>query len=466
VTPEIAARIAQMADAALATPLPPGETQGGADGLTPTEIDHGPGHDGHSRAKTAPQGGGAEVIVGGIRRKVATFESLNRRFGLYEPSLGSSVWVCRNGGGPIQDSDLKRRLCNEVVQIGVDRDNRPMYRGAFQVLTQHAERHVYRSIDFTNKAVSSDTLNLYCGVGVTPREGKCELILKHLFEVICAGVESNFNALVDLFAWQIQHIGEPSRIIVLIWSKRQQAGKGVLGELLTSIYGPSGFTPSSSDQVFGRFNDSLRGRSFVFLDEALFGGDLRTADAVKQRATARAIGIEAKGLPVIQCPVAVNFLIASNHDCAAHIEEDDARYWVLEVSEEKIGDHQYFAALMDEIAHGGREAFAHYLLNLNVSEFVPWRDVPRENESRGRMIRKSFNPYDARNWLEECARSERFIGFKVEGGNWKKWEVLESDGKPFFVPFERLADAYRGWQAGVKSAVSPRPTHTAILARS
>jgi hypothetical protein len=51
----------------------------------------------------------------------------------------------------------------------------------------------------------------------------------------------------------------------------------------------------------------------------------------------------------------------------------------------------------------------------------------------------------------------------VEGGDWKKWEVIGSDGKPLFVPFERLAGAYRGWQAGVKSAVAPRPTNIGNL---
>ena len=50
---------------------------------------------------------------------------------------------------------------------------------------------------------------------------------------------------------------------------------------MAKIFGPSGFVPSTMDQVLGRFNDAIRGRSFIFLDEVLFSGDRRAADAIK-----------------------------------------------------------------------------------------------------------------------------------------------------------------------------------------
>jgi hypothetical protein len=69
--------------------------------------------------------------------------------------------------------------------------------------------------------------------------------------------------------------------------------------------------------------------------------------------------------------VAVNFWLATNHENAAHIEESDERYWVLNVSEGRRGDHAYFTALSNEIKNGGREAFADFLLHRDVSKFVP-----------------------------------------------------------------------------------------------
>jgi hypothetical protein len=305
---------------------------------------------------------------------------------------------------PIQDNDLKRRLANEVVLTGHNAE-RPIYRGAFKVWTESASRHAYRKVVFTNEPQAADVYNLYRGLGVEPKPGKCGLILKHIDEVMCAGDKDAAASMVKLAAWQIQNIGKPSRVVVVTKSKNQQAGKGIiLGDVMAKMFGPCGFVPSTMDQVVGRFNDAIRGRSYIFLDEVLFAGDRKAADAIKSLSTCTELGIETKNVPIAKCPVAVNLWLASNHDNAAHIEESDARYWVLNVSEHRIGDHAYFAALAKEIESGGREAFAHYLLNVDISNFVPWRDVKQDNAAKRDMIRESVNPYDARKWLEDCCR--------------------------------------------------------------
>lgn len=151
-------------------------------------------------------------------------------------------------------------------------------------------------------------------------------------------------------AWQLQNIGKPSRIITALKSTAQQAGKGcLLSDILAVIYGNAGFVTSEIGQIITRFNDTIRGKAYVFLDEALFSGDRKAADAVKS--------------------------LATNHDDAAHIEESDARYWILEVSPHKVGNSAYFKDLYEEIENGGREAFMDYLLSIDVSTFLPSRDA-------------------------------------------------------------------------------------------
>jgi hypothetical protein len=190
----------------------------------------------------------------------------------------------------------------------------------------------------------------------------------------------------------------------------------------------------------------------------MFSGDRKAADAIKRLATTTLYGIETKGLPVIQCPVAVNLWAATNHDVAAFIEEQDVRYWVLNVSEHRVGDTDYFARLAEEIENGGREAFAHSLLERDVSRFNPLRDTPKNNDAKREMIRRSINPFDARKWLEECCLTEQIIGAAdttnwIPGQvKWRKW--IPGD----IVPFHALANAYTAWQRDVKSPVSPNPT--------
>jgi hypothetical protein len=396
------------------------------------------------------------VMNGGVMKRLVTLDDLNARFALLEQEGSPSVYVSRRDFLPIQDCDLRRRLANEVVAIG-EKDGKPVHEPAAKTWMSHAGRHVYRRVVFTNAAIKDDCLNLYRGLGVTPKPGKCEKIVQHIREVICASNGRDADAFVRLLAWQLQNVGKPSRTIVVLKSKEQQAGKGIiLGEVMGKIWGASAFTAAATDQVLGRFNSAIRGRAFIFLDEVLFSGDRKAADGLKSLSTATVIGIEEKGLPVVQCPVAVNLWLASNHANAAHIEERDARYWVLDVSPHRVGDDGYFRELAHEIENGGREAFAHYLLNLDVSGFVPWRNVPKDNAAKAGMVRRSVNPYDARHWLDECATTERLIG-RRDGGEWVRWIEGET------LPFAALADAYREWMKGVKSPLAPVPTPAGSL---
>jgi Family of unknown function (DUF5906) len=408
----------------------------------------------------------AIVKIGGVEKRLVDLDSLNDRFAILDAHGKASVYVSRHDRMTIQENDLKRRLASEVALTG-ERDakpgerpgRKPVYEGAFKFWTGHARRHVYRQIAFTNEALPPDTLNLFRGLGVTPREGCCERVLAHIHEVICSGDDAANDAMLKLMAWQIQNIGKPSRVIVVMRTEKHQAGKGLLLETtMLKIYGDAGFSPSSTDQVLGRFNDIIVGCAYVFLDEAMFFGDRRSADAIKSLATKTSHGIETKGLPIIQCPVGLNFWMATNHDIAAYIEEHDARYRVLIPSEHRVDDTAYFNEVLNELENGGREAFAYYLLNLDVSDFVPLRDVPKNNSAKLEMIKRAINPYGARKWIEECCVTIQIIGYSTintYGQKTNMWHAWAEDTKH---AFSILSNAYTEWQKNVRSPVRPEPT--------
>jgi phage/plasmid-associated DNA primase len=229
----------------------------------------------------------------------------------------------------------------------------------------------------------------------------------------------------------------------------------LLEDILLEIYGRAGFKTSDTGQILGRFNDALRGKAFIFLDEALFGGHRDKADAIKSLVTTSVLSIESKNLPIVQFPFGINLYIATNNDDAIHLDEADARYWILEVSPHRKGDTQYFTELYAEINNGGREAFLHYLLNLDVSDFVPKRDIPLNNAAKEAMIRNSINPYDARKWLEECCRAEMILGYRPTVESISPWEGWQK-GQEY--PNGIFNTAYTEWQKTVKSPVAAKPT--------
>ena len=179
-------------------------------------------------------------------------------------------------------------------------------------------------------------MNLFKRFGCEAIKGDCTLILQHIFEVWCSSDEAVCNAMLNLIASQIQKIGHASRIIVVLISKKQQAGKGiVMDEVLLPIFGDAGYATVRIEDVTGSFNDAMRGRAFFMLDEALFGGDKAAASRIKGIVATHSLSFNQKFVPLVKLPTAVNLWILSNADQPAYVEEEDARYWPLRVSEHR-----------------------------------------------------------------------------------------------------------------------------------
>jgi len=241
---------------------------------------------------------------------------------------------------------------------------------------------------------------------------------------------------------------------------------------MNKIYGHSFLPVSDANDIFGNFQDGLKGRARIFLDEAMFAGDHRALNRAKTLSTTTRAAINCKGVPVITLPVAFNFWAASNDSNPVKIEEYDERYWILHPSEHRVGDTNYFNALTYEIDHSGAEAFAYYLANLDVSDFIPWRDVKRDNAAKRQMIADGFNPYDARVWLKQCALTEMLLG-----ANWVRDNPADEDtpevrrcqsiavkwteGAEF--TFAEMSAAYTEWMKSVRSPMAPQPTPTGNL---
>jgi hypothetical protein len=60
-------------------------------------------------------------------------------------------------------------------------------------------------------------------------------------------------------------------------------------------------------------------------------------------------------------------MIASNNDWVIPAGLDERRFFVLEVSNDRMQDHEYFKELHDEMNSGGREAMLYELLNVDLS---------------------------------------------------------------------------------------------------
>jgi hypothetical protein len=183
-------------------------------------------------------------------------------------------------------------------------------------------------------------------------------IRHYLHQIICAGDTSLNEFVLDWLAQAIQTPWEkPGTALIL--GGRQGAGKTTITNLLRAIFDARHVVSvSRPDDIVGRFNDVIADALFVVCDEATFAGDKSVANRLKALVTDPTLVVERKNVPSYTAPSFHRFISTSNEAHAVHAESDQRRYVVLEVSDEKVGDHEYFEALHKALTPNSEEVRA------------------------------------------------------------------------------------------------------------
>jgi hypothetical protein len=111
-------------------------------------------------------------------------------------------------------------------------------------------------------------------------------------------------------------------------------------------------------------------------DEAFWAGDRSAEGKVKDMITGRQHPIEFKGKEVIFVDNHSRMLATGNVDWIVPAGFDARRWLVLIVGDAHQEDHDYFAAIDEEMANGGREALLYELLHFDLSG-INLRKVPK-----------------------------------------------------------------------------------------
>ncbi|MFC1818902.1 primase-helicase family protein, partial [Thermodesulfobacteriota bacterium] len=202
---------------------------------------------------------------------------------------------------------------------------------------------------------------------------------------------------------------KPGVIIILLGG--QGIGKGTLGRIFKKIWSATYIHVHNIKSVTGDFNAALERTFIVFMDEALFAGDRRAADALKSLVTEEFIHVNEKFQPARQIRSYHRFVAATNADHFKKTERDDRRDFTLRVSESHKGDHTFWDALNQKIVNGGVEAMVHDLLKMDLSDFNV-REKPNTKEFLQQKLH-SLGPIGQ--WWHDCLMRG---AIKEDAGNW------------------------------------------------
>jgi Family of unknown function (DUF5906) len=233
--------------------------------------------------------------------------------------------------------------------------------------------------------IRGDFLNMYEGFGIQPKapasgdiKDAAPLLRKHLREVICNNddVAADYleHCLAQLVRYPYIKLG-----VVFVLKAKQGAGKNTLLDVLRKIFGRHGVEVNNSRHVTGNFNQHLALKICIILNEAVWGGDKQSEGTLKASITEATAMFEPKGVDAREGRNYWTFFISSNEKWCVPASPEVRRFFMLPVSDSRIGDAAYFTALHNAIQNGEDREFLWYLLKrpcVHPDQWKPAHNMP------------------------------------------------------------------------------------------
>lgn len=248
------------------------------------------------------------------------------------------------------------------------------------------QRCEYDDITYAPGAASivDNKINTWPGWGVEAIKGNVRPILA-LIDYLLADCPERKPWFLQWLAYPIQHPGAKLFTSVLFWSSEQGVGKSLLAEIVGDMYGPNR-AEISRDILSGNFNAYAENTQFVHGDEITGSDSRHFADKLKGIITREQVEINKKYAPQFFLKDCANYFFTSNHVDALFLEDQDRRFFVVEVSQPKKSD-KFYADLRrwrdkpsPDNLNGQRHgvaAFRWYLENeVDLTGFNPYSEAP------------------------------------------------------------------------------------------
>ena len=224
-----------------------------------------------------------------------------------------------------------------------------------------------------------DFLNMFEGLGIEPKaplsgnlDDAAPLFRQHLRKVICNNDPVATEYLEHCLA-QLVRYPHIKLCIVFVLKAKQGAGKNTLLDVIRRIFGRHGVEVANARHVTGNFNQHLANKICIILNEAVWGGDKQTEGTLKASITEATTMFEPKGVDAHEGRNYWTFFISSNEKWCIPASPEVRRFFMLDVSDARIGDTAYFSMLHKAICDGEDREFLWYLQNRACSHPNQWK---------------------------------------------------------------------------------------------
>jgi len=307
-----------------------------------------------------------------------------------------------------------------------------------QVWLKSPNRRTYENIVFNPKINGhyETNYNIFKGFSIKSIKGDCSLFWKHVELTICNGVISHY---IYVRKWLAHLIQKPWIIsTALVLRGKQGTGKGIFVNSIGVLVNPHYAPLANLDQILGRFNSHLKNSLLIFADEAIWGGNKKQVGLLKALITEPKLFIEAKGKDGYFIDNFKHLIVSSNENWAVHLDPDDRRFFVLDVSSERKEDFKYFEAITTQLQNGGYEALMFDLLHEDLSNFDP-KSMP-----------ENFTGFDMK--LESASSIDRFVYISLKEECWDHAYAGPSNSLEDLT-IQKFNENYKTWCEGERLPV-------------
>ena len=322
---------------------------------------------------------------------------VGNKYCILENSMGETRFLTR--------TDFNLALQNRFVAVGSGKSTKQEALSKYWL--SNPDRREYKKVDFIPSfETPSEVFNLWRGFAVKPKGGLGDIPHFHelLDDVICS---SNERWAIYLWGWlahMVQYPGDKPSVAVVLRSDAQGVGKSRFAEYVGSLLGRHFRPVAHGHHIHGNFNSHLKDTILLFGDEAVWGGDKSTESILKQMISEPTMIVEMKGKDVFEIKNYLRLMLATNSNWAAPVSLTDRRYFVLDVSESRRNDYEFFKKLKDEQNNGGSEALLQTLMDFDLNDFEV-RDIP---ETPARLDQKLLSMKTFEKWWLGILNNEEY----------------------------------------------------------
>ena len=268
-----------------------------------------------------------------------------------------------------------------VLMMGQDQKGNPLPKAVpvGKWWLQHENRRTYRNVVFYPNRDFAESMNLWRGFAVSAIPGDCSLFLGHVKHVLCRGNEAHYAWMVQWMANAVQNPEQPGQVAIVLRGG-QGTGKGTFAKMLGKLFGVHYKYVSNPDHVTGTFNVMLADAVLVFADECFVVNDKAAESALKALITEETLRVTPKGVDNMESRNCVHLIMATNKEWAVAADQDDRRFFVVEIDDAHQTSREYFAPLYAQMENGGYEALMHLLVTYDLTGFDAYRSCPKTTE--------------------------------------------------------------------------------------